>query len=134
MQEMAMTIVYDILIYNQMEEEVDIKNIVSSLCEEEYENCDIYLKEVAIDSVKYYQQAVEHLSSFMIKWKFSRLNTLAQAILILSYVHFYYIKDNDAQAEKGVVIDVAIRLAKKYLDDKDYRYINAILDKALCKI
>ncbi len=117
-----------------MEEEVDIKNIVSSLCEEEYENCDIYLKEVAIDSVKYYQQAVEHLSSFMIKWKFSRLNTLAQAILILSYVHFYYIKDNDAQAEKGVVIDVAIRLAKKYLDDKDYRYINAILDKALCKI
>mgnify|MGYP003248610461 CR=1 FL=1 len=41
--------------------------------------------------------------------------------------HYYYIKD----VEKPVVIDVAVRLAKKYLDDGDYKFINAVLDEVL---
>ena len=40
---------------------------------------------------------------------------------------FYYVKDVD----KKVVIDVAVKLAKKYLDSTDYKFVNAILDKTL---
>ena len=63
----------------------------------------------------------------MINWTFNRINKLEQALLILSYSHFYYVKDVD----KKVVIDVAVKLAKKYLDSTDYKFVNAILDKTL---
>ena len=47
---------------------------------------------------------------------------------MLSCVHYLYV---DPSVAKGVVIDIAIKLAKTYLNDKDYRFVNAILDKAL---
>lgn len=128
LQELSMTAVYDILFYIDMDHEIDIKDIVSSICELPYEECDVYIKEIAIETIKHFPEIVSRLSQHMLKWKFSRINKLSQAILILSYVHFYFVKDS----EKGVVINVAVKLAKKYLDDRDYQYINAILDKALC--
>ena len=72
-------------------------------------------------------EIVEVIEPKLNKWKFDRLNRLAQSILLLSYAHYYYVKD----VEKPVVIDVAIRLAKKYLDDGDYKFINAVLDEVL---
>ena len=33
--------------------------------------------------------------------------------------------------EKSALINVAVTLAKKYLDEKDYKFINAVLDKVL---
>ena len=36
-------------------------------------------------------------------------------------------KDSD----KAIVINIAVKLAKKYGDGKDYKYINAVLDNAL---
>ena len=37
----------------------------------------------------------------------------------------------DDHVDKGVVIDIAVKLAKKYLSGKDYRFVNAILDNVL---
>ena len=64
----------------------------------------------------------------MDKWKFDRLNRLNQAILLLSLAHYYGV----GEVEKAVVINVAVSLAKKYLDDNDYKFVNAILDNVLC--
>jgi transcription termination factor NusB len=47
----------------------------------------------------------------------------------MSYIHYFHIEEVD----KGVVIDIAVRLAKVYLDAKDYRFVNAVLDKVLVK-
>jgi transcription termination factor NusB len=63
----------------------------------------------------------------MVNWKFARLNRVAQAILLLAYIHHHYVKD----ADKSVIIDVAVRLSKKFLHDDEYKFINAILDKVL---
>jgi len=52
---------------------------------------------------------------------------LMQSIMLLSYAHYYHIKDVD----KGVVIDVAINLAKKYLGANDYKFVNGILENTL---
>jgi transcription termination factor NusB len=35
------------------------------------------------------------------------------------------------EVDKKVVIDNAVKLAKKFVDEKDYAFINAILDKVL---
>ena len=63
----------------------------------------------------------------MKKWKFSRLNRLAQAILLLSVSHYKYVGD----VERGIVIDIAIRLAKRFLDRDDYKFINGVLENTL---
>ena len=64
----------------------------------------------------------------MIKWTFDRLPRLSQSILLLSYVHYNFI---DPEVNKGVVIDIAVRLAKKYLGEKDYKFVNGVLDNVL---
>ena len=63
----------------------------------------------------------------LMNWKFSRLNLLTQSIFLLAVSHYQYVKEVD----KKIVIDNAVKLAKKYVDVKDYAFVNAILDKVL---
>lgn len=128
LQEASMTIIYDTLLYIDMGKEIDIKSLISNYFDEPIEDCDLYIKEVCYNVILHFNEIVENLNNYTNKWKFGRLNFLAQAILLLSYSHFYYVKDSN----KSIIIDIAIKLAKKYLDDGDYKYINAILDRALC--
>ena len=62
-------------------------------------------------------------------WKWERLPLLTQAILLMSYAHYYYIE----KVDKKIVINVAVDLAKKYIDDKQAKFINAILDSEVLK-
>ncbi len=70
---------------------------------------------------------IDDIQRKMTNWKFERINRLAQAILLLAVTHYRYIEKID----KRIVIDNAVRLAKKYLDEGDYRLINAVLDATL---
>ena len=56
-----------------------------------------------------------------------RLPLLTQAVLLMSYAHFYYVEKID----KSIVINVAVELAKKYIEEKQAKFINAILDEVL---
>ncbi len=47
----------------------------------------------------------------------------------MSYAHYKYVEKVDAK----VVINVAVELAKKYIDDKQAKFINAILDNGALK-
>ena len=49
------------------------------------------------------------------------------SILMLGITEYKYIGNVD----KSVIIDVCVKLAKKYADEKDYRFVNALLDKIL---
>ena len=42
------------------------------------------------------------------RWKWSRLPLLSQAILLMSYAHFYYVE----KVDKRIVINIAVELAK----------------------
>ena len=57
-------------------------------------------------------------------WSFDRLSVLEQAILLVSLQE---ILQNDIP--KPVVINEAIKLAKKYCDDDSYKLINGVLDQ-----
>ena len=43
------------------------------------------------------------------------------------YAHFYYVEKID----KRIVINTAVELAKKYIEEKQAKFINAILDEVL---
>ena len=129
-QIIAMNALYDVLNYMDMGEEIDIETIVSSLCDLPYEKCPIYVKQIVLAAIKNLDAEISLLEKNMIKWTFGRLNRVEQAILLLSLTHYFFV---DKEIEKGIVINVAINLAKNYLDAKDYKFVNAILDKVLVR-
>lgn len=127
-QRTATFVLYDILTYIDMNEAIPVENIVSSMCQAPYSESDLFVKKVAINAIKNLDSEIALLNQNMRKWTFKRLNRVEQAILLLSVTHYYYV---DTKIEKGIVIDVAVKLAKAYLEDNDYKFVNAILDKVL---
>ncbi len=127
LHEKAMVLIYDALTFQNMGQDYDMAEIIASYLEVPYEEADIYLKEVTIKALVHQEEIIDDLQKNMKKWKFSRLNRVMQAILLLSVTHFRYIDE----AEKGIVIDIAVKLSKRYLDDGDYKFVNAILDVTL---
>ena len=55
---------------------------------------------------KYHSDIIPDFNAHMNKWTFDRLNRVEQAILLLGYIHYFHIEEVD----KGVVIDIAVRL------------------------
>lgn len=127
-EEMAMIAIYGVLTYADMKQEADLQSIISGITGSTYEDSSYFIKAVVINSVKHYADIVDLLTPNMRNWTFDRLNRVEQAILLLSCAHYLYLEE---KVEKGVVIDVAVRLSKKFLDSKDYKFVNAILDKVL---
>lgn len=128
-QELIMQSISSYLICNNANVAFDVENTLSDICNLEYEDVPIYIKEVVIKSIKYQDEAVSYLSSYLKKWKFSRLNTCVQAILLMSYINYKYM--DDEKIDKGVIINVAVDLAKKYGEDDNYKFVNAVLDNCL---
>lgn len=127
LHEKAMILIYDALTFQNMGCDYDIEQIMVDLVELPYDEIDLFLKEVTIKALIHQQEIIDDLQKNMKKWKFARLNRLMQAILLLSVAHARYVQD----AEKSVIIDVAVKLSKRYLDDGDYKFVNAILDVTL---
>lgn len=129
-QEIIVQLMYSFLILEQINIPINFEESVEDACKLPYEDCDLYLKEVLIKSLKNKQKVVDYVSQFLKNWTFTRLNTTIQAILITSVVE-YFIEDLDT--DKAVIINNAVKFAKKFGDggEKDYKFVNAILDKCL---
>jgi len=128
LQKVAMSAIYDALTYRNMGLDVNVEEIVSSLCDLPYEECDYFVKATLIMVLKHLDAAIAAYNAKMRRWTFDRLNRVEQAILLLSYVHFFYVEPG---VDKGIVIDVAIKLSKEFLEDNDYKFVNAIPDNVL---
>lgn len=125
--ELIMISIYDALIYSEMDEVFSLEEVMEGIYKLPYDEIPLFSKEVVIKSLTKVNEIKEIYQKNMPKWKFDRLNALERAILLMSYTHAKV----DETADKRVIIDVAIRLAKKYLDEKDYKFVNAILDNTL---
>ncbi len=128
LQKIALFAVYDMLTYMEMNQPVDVEMIVSGLCDMPYEDCDPFVKAILILTIAHYGEAVNVFNEHMHKWTFDRLNRVERAILLQAYVHYFYAEKD---VDKRVCIDIAIKHAKIYLEDRDYKFVNAILDKVL---
>lgn len=125
--ELIMTSIYDALIYISLGDEFSVEEILEGVYETEYYDVPLFSKEIIVKTLSHLNETITIFQSNMPKWKFSRLNTLEQSILLMSYTHYKIIGNVD----RKVVIDTAVRLAKKYLDQDDYKFVNAILDNVL---
>ena len=125
-----MTVIYNELVDFKFGNESfvrDIKEIIEELCEDSFDNVNPYIKDTAIVSLQRYSEIVSAYIPYLKNWKWERLPLLTQSILLMSYTHYYFVE----RADKKVVINIAVDLAKKYIDDKQAKFINAILDKGV---
>lgn len=126
-QEKIMFILYQALFYHRMEKEFDIVNIIEDVMEEEYSETSLFVKEVSIKVLNHFDEIRSIIEPNCRSWKYERINLIVIAILYLGIGEFKYVGNVD----RGVIIDVCVRLCKKYADEKDYRFVNALLDNVL---
>lgn len=103
---------------------IDFKEVISLVCDDEYENIDTYIKEVLLNVLKHQQAIINNVSKYLNKWTFKRLNYCIQAIILTNIVEVVYLK----QFNKAIGVNIAVKLAKKYAGDDDYRFVNGVLD------
>lgn len=127
--ELIMTCIYDALTYVNMNQEFDVEEIISSVFEVSYDEISFFVKEMVIKSLAHINEIKNIFQEKMPKWNFNRLNLIEQSILLMSYTH----KQNSDE-DKSIIIDIAVKLSKKFLDKDDYKFVNAILDKVLWSI
>ena len=85
-----------------------------------------YVKNVVAYSLNNYGAIKDVFTPHLVKWKWERLPLLTQSILLMSYAHSKVTND-----DKVVIINIAVNLAKKYIEEKQAKFINAILDGVL---
>ena len=124
--ELIMTCIYDALIYADAGQEFSVEEIMTSVFEVGYDEISFFCKEMVIKSLAHVNEIKSIFQEKMPKWKFDRLNLVEQAILIMSYTH-----KQTQEVDKSIVINVAVKLAKKFLEKDDYKFVNGILDKVL---
>ena len=124
--ELIMTCIYDALIYANMEQEFSVEEIMTSVFEVEYDEISLFCKEIVIKSLAHINEIKKIFQEKMPSWQFDRLNLVEQAILIMSYTH-----KTTQNVDKSIVINIAIKLSKKFLEKDDYKFVNGILDKVL---
>lgn len=125
-QELIMISIYDALTFFNMGEEFSLEDNMEGIYGMTYDEIPFFSREIVIKTLAHINEIKQVFQAKMPKWSFDRLNVVEQAILLMSYTHSKEEKD-----DKRIVIDVAINLAKKYLDAEDYKFVNAILDNVL---
>ena len=126
-QEKIMFIIYEVLFFNRMKSPFDIVEITENTMDENYENVSTFVKEVTVKCLLNYEEIYNIILPNCNTWKMERINLIVIAILMLAITEYKYV----GGIEKSIIINVAIKLAHKYADEKDYKYVNALLDKVL---
>ncbi len=124
--ELIMSCIYDALIYVNMNKEFSVEEIMCSVFDVEFDEISMFAKEMVVKSLSHLDEIKIIFQEKMPKWSFDRINLVEQSILIMSFTH-KQIENSD----KSIIINIAVKLAKKFLDKDDYKFVNGILDKVL---
>lgn len=128
--EIAVQLMYSFLMLEEAKEKINFEESISLACDAPYEECDLYLKEVLLKSLKHQEDIENFVGKYLKNWEFSRLNTVIQAIFIISVTEYFLV---DEKLKAAIIINNAVKLAKKFGDcgEKDYKYVNAVLQNCL---
>ena len=111
------------VLYQHLLLKIDLQDCVINNFEDKYLQ-DEYINIITNDIKDNEDTYISSISSYLNKWEFNRLNYVEQAILLLSYTEI-----KNKIADKAIIIDEAVIIAKKYCDDDSYKFINGVLDK-----
>lgn len=128
-REKAMTILYQIFLYNKNNINYTLDEIIDELMEEidieERKKIDIeFLKELVSGVLENIENIDNKIEKYLENWNIERLGLTDQAIIRISVYELIYTDTPDL-----VCINEAIELSKKYSDEKVSKMINGVLDK-----
>ena len=125
--ELSFSIIYNFITLEEMKQKIDVISLITGHCGLEYDEVDIYIKEVVLKCIKQYEELKKIIESNLVKWRYERVSSINKAILMYGLTNGLYMNTLD----KKIIIDVAVSLSKKFGEDGDYKFINAILDKTI---
>lgn len=105
----------------------DVNEIILQITDIPLNEHSHYVQNCIANVLSHYGEIVNAFQPHLRDWKWERLPLLTQAVLLMSYAHFYLVE----KVDKRIVINVAVELAKKYIEEKQAKFINAILDEVL---
>jgi transcription antitermination factor NusB len=105
----------------------DVNEIILEITDIPLKDHSDYVQNTIANVLNHYGEIVSVFLPKLNNWKWERLPLLTRAVLLMSYAHFYYVEKID----KRIIINVAVELAKKYIEEKQAKFINAILDEVL---
>ncbi len=118
-REKAMICVYEFLVFERDPEEL-IEDTFE--CKKE-EMEDTYFTDIIETSVKNRERFAGYIDEVLEGWTFDRLGFIEQAILLNGCSEFEL-----KQLDAAIIIDEAVRMAKKFCDEDTYKLINSILE------
>lgn len=113
--------------------QTELEEVIEAYSEEE-ETID-FAVELARGCISRVEQCDEIIEKHLKNWKLSRVPRVSKALLRLSVYQLVFIPDNTAADNPvGVIINDAVRLAKKYATDEDAAFINGVLGSVAKKL
>lgn len=82
------------------------------------------IKTMLIDAYEHQGIVIDKINENLTDWDFVRLGVLEQAILFLAVSEMVY-----ETADRAVIINEAVDIAKQYCDDEAFKLVNGVLDK-----
>ena len=127
-----MTVIYNELtdfIYGDKANVRDAEELIKGVSLSQYgeEYVSEYSKNTVFISLSKYGEIVKEYEPYLKGWKWDRIPALTRAILLMSYSHFYYVE----KVDKRIIINIAVNLAKLYVDEKQAKFVNGLLDGVL---
>lgn len=116
----AMTILYQVFLYNSNNIECDVKDII----EEQLHEKNKFIEMIVNGVIKNIDKLDELANKYLDNWDISRLGFTDQAILRMGIYEIVNMDTPDITC-----IDEAVELSKEYSDDKVCKMINGVLDK-----
>ena len=128
-REKAMTILYQIFLYNKNKINYDVDEVINEMIEgldiEDRKRIDIeFLTKLIKGVIENINVIDENINKYLTNWNIERLGLTDQAITRISVYELMY-----TDTPSLVCINEAIELSKKYSDEKVTKMINGVLDK-----
>lgn len=128
-QELAMKIIYNHYFNLANNIDKDLKIVIEEIADDSFENVSIFVKEVVVKTFVNLESSLALIENNLTTWTLDRMNKVTIAILLLGITEAKYIEAEGLF--KAAIIDVCISLSKRFCAEKDYRFVNAFLDKVI---
>ena len=121
LREKAMIILYQIDIMKEQKIEYNIEELIKDNLEIDNE----FVRDLVYGVITHEEEIDELANKYMRNWTIDRIDKTGAQILRIGIFELLYEKDTP----NIVAINEAIKIKKKYSDDKVRKMINAVLDK-----
>lgn len=125
----VMTVIYDELtdfVMSGGKTFRDVSTLVEGISDVPLSEQSVYVQQTLAYALNHYGEIVQVFEPYLRDWSWSRLPLLTQSVLLMSYAH-----SKVEDVDKSVIISVAVNLAKKYIEPKQAKFVNGILNEVL---